>query len=211
MSFKPTDCIGVMGQRGCGKSYLAKNLQKVWPRRVILDPTLEYTDQNGKPIFDGAFLVDNFSNFGKKILELQNSKKFVLIFQPGIELEDFSAEFDQICRVIFYFGGVQLVLEELQEYASPHQLPHWLRKLMLVGRHQNISVLFTSQRPGEINKTVLSQCAHLFCGNIFEGNDLRYISNFLDQDAKILKNLPDREFLWFSKNGIKKIKNNFST
>ncbi|NJM09518.1 MAG: ATP-binding protein [Bdellovibrionaceae bacterium] len=137
-------------------------------------------------------------------MELEKLEKFVLIFQPGIELDDFSAQFDQICRIVFYLGGVQLILEELQEYASPHQLPHWLKKLMLVGRHQNISVLFTSQRPGEINKTVLSQCAHLFCGNIFEGNDLRYISNFLDQDAKILKICRIENFCGSQKMELKK-------
>lgn len=210
MKFAATDCIGIIGRRGCGKSHLGKKLQQMWPRRVILDPTFEYTDATGRPIFPGAIVVHNFFEFGKKIIELKNSKKFVLIFQPGIELEDFRAEFDQICRVIFYFGDVQIVLEELQEYASPHQLPAWLKKLMLVGRHQKISVLWTSQRPGEINKTVLSQCVHLFCGSIFEGNDLRYIANFLDEDSKKLKNLADREFFWFTQNNIKKIRNDFS-
>ena len=209
MSFAYTDCIFIMGRRGCGKSYLAKKLQQIWPRRIIIDPTGEYTDKSGKAIFKNAIVVHDFSEFGKKIIELEKLKKFVLIFQPGIDTRNFEAEFDEICRVCYYLGNIQMVLEELQLYASTHQIPHWLKQLMLTGRHQNISLLFTSQRPGQINKTVFSQCIHIFCGSIIEGNDLRYVANFLNQDFKILTMLPDREFLWRSPKGVKKITNNF--
>lgn len=199
-----------MGRRGCGKSFLAKRLQQVWPRRIIIDPTSEYTDRNGKPIFPGAVVVHEFRDFCQKIIELEKLQKFELIYQFDQENQNFEAEFEELCRIIYYLGNVQLVLEEVQLYASTHQLPHWLKQLMLTGRHQGISLLFTSQRPGEINKTIFSQCIHIFCGSIIEGNDLRYVANFLNQDAKLLTMLPDREFLWRSSKGVKKIRNDFA-
>lgn len=210
MSFSATDCIFIMGTRGCGKSFLAKRLQNVWPRRVIIDPTLEYTDDHGKPIFPDAILVHDFQEFGQKLINLEKSKKFILIYQVEIfNIDEFEFEFNEICKILFNFGNIQIVLEEVQEFASTSKIVPWLRRLLLIGRHRGISLLFTSQRPGAINKNILSQCIHIFCGSIIEGNDLRYISSFLNQDAKLLNSLPIREFIWRSPNGVKKIRNDF--
>lgn len=211
MHFKETDCILVMGMRGCGKSYLAKKLQTAWPRRIIIDSLFEYSDQKGRPIFPGAVIVDNFGDFQKLIMDLEKkkSKKFIIIYQAHPETEDGSYEFRQICDLAYYLGNLQLVVEEVQLHATTHQLPRELKNLCLTGRHNNISLLFTSQRPGEINKTILSQCSHIFCGRIIEGNDLKYISNFLNESADRLSSLPDRKFLWRNPENIKEITNDF--
>lgn len=211
MKFKETDCILVMGVRGCGKSHLAKRLQEMWPRRVVIDCLYEYTDSKGRPIFPGAKVVNNFEDFGKLISEYseKKSKKFTIIFQSHPEAGNSEAEFNEICRICYYAGNLQLVIEEVQLHASTHFLPEALKNLCLTGRHNNISLLFTSQRPGEINKTILSQCAHIFCGRIIEGNDLKYVSNFLNQSSDRLVNLPDRKFLWRNPENIREISNDF--
>lgn len=207
--FTATTCVFIMGMRGCGKSFLCKTLQKIWPRRVILDPMHEYTDLNGKPIFPGAIVVRSFEEFGRELIKLEKSKNFVLIFQFDENNRNAEQEFEEICRLIYYFGNIQFVIEEVQLYSTTHLIPHWLKNLLMTGRHQGISLLFTSQRPGQINKNIFSQCEHIFCGQIIEGNDLRYISNFLNQNAKKLTNLPARKFLWRSPNGVKLISNDF--
>lgn len=210
MAFSETDCVFIMGQRGCGKSYLCQKIQKIWPRRVILDPMQEYTNpETGVPIYPGATVVRSFEEFGAEIYSRKNSKKFELIYQFDEFNSNYEIEFDEICKIIYFFGSVQLVLEEVQTYATTHQLPHWLRILLLKGRHKGISLLFTSQRPGEINKTIFSQCSHIFCGQIIEGNDLRYISNFLNEKTQRLTTLPKRRFLWRSATGTKEISNDF--
>jgi DNA helicase HerA-like ATPase len=112
-------------------------------------------------------------------------------------------------RVCYYFGHIQVVVEEVQLYSSPHTLSKWLKNCLLTGRHKGLSLLFTTQRPGELNKTILSQCSHIFCGQIVEGNDLRYVSSFLNEDSKRLSGLPPRRFLYFSDDGIKEISNEF--
>ena len=191
-----------MGRRGCGKSYLAKRLQELWPKRVIIDSLNEYKE---------GIKVQSFQGFCTEIQKLKDTKakSFVLIFQFNPE-EDLNEEtFNQILRVCYYFGNIQIVIEEVQLYASPHRLPHWLKQCLLTGRHKGLSLLFTTQRPGELNKTILSQCAHIFCGQIVEGNDLRYIASFLNQDAQRLSSLPERRFIYFSDDGIKEISNNF--
>lgn len=200
-TFEPTDCVLIMGQRRCGKSYLAKKVQDIWPRRLIIDTLNEYRDEGE--------IVRTFKQFSEKLIELkaQNSRKFVIIFQFPVESKQFEAEFNEIMRLAYYFGDLQIVIEEIQLHCHPTWLPHWLKNNLLIGRHQKISLLFTSQRPGEVNKTIVSQCNHIFVGKLIDRNDLNYVSTFLNQDAEKLINLPERQFLYFCNGNIQQISN----
>lgn len=213
MKAKATDCVLVMGQRGCGKSYLAKRLQSLWPKRVIIDSLSEYQVEKNKKNndFGNAIIVNSFDSFLDKMVELEGTKadSFVIIYNFDPESNINSEIFDEILRISYKFGNIQIVIEEVQLYSSPHQLTKWLKNCLLTGRHRGLSLLFTTQRPGELNKTILSQCAHIFCGKITEGNDLRYISSFLNQNSEKLINIPFKRFLYFSDEGIQEISNDF--
>ena len=203
----PTDCLLVMGRRGCGKSYLGRRLQALWPKRVVIDVVHEYKSND----FENSEIVNSFDKFTEKLIEFKknNSKKFVLIYQFDPESPVSEEVFDHIMRVCYYFGNIQVVIEEIQDFCTPHHLPLWLKNCLLTGRHKGLSLLFTTQRPGTLNKTALSQCRHIFCGNIIEGNDLRYVSSFLNQDARRLSSLPVRRFLYFRDGEISEIENDF--
>ena len=203
MIFESHHCVLIMGTRGCGKSTLAKNIQVMWPRRVVIDTLNEY-DEN-----ETTKIVYSFEEFTQELLYYNDTNKpeFTLIYQFDPESENSDEEFNQVMRVCYYLGNLQIVLEEVQEHSSVHSLPHWLRQCLLKGRHQNISVLSTTQRPGELNKTLLSQSQHIFCGQIIEGNDLRYVSSFLRQDSEKLVSLPKGQFLYFSAQGVTEINN----
>ena len=202
MIFESHHCVLIMGTRGCGKSTLAQNIQKAWPRKVIIDTLDEYPHENA---------VHDFDSFSERLIYLKenNVSEFSIVFQFNPESEFSEIEFNEVMRLCYYFGNLQIVLEEIQEHSSVHSLPHWLRQCTLKGRHQNISILVTTQRPGELNKTVLGQCQHIFCGNIIEGNDLRYISSFLRQNAERLINLKKGQFIYFSAQGVTEISNQF--
>ena len=60
-----------------------------------------------------------------------------------------------------------------------------------------------------VNKTIISQCAHVFCGNLIDANDLKYVGNFLNKKSEELIKLPDRKFIYFSKDGVTEISNDF--
>lgn len=170
----------------------------MWPRRIIIDSLFEYGPDDGH-------VVSTFEEFSKYLIERKSDgSDFVLIYQFEPESNVSQVEFDEIVRVAYYFGNVQLVIEEVQLYSTPHSLPKWLKQALLTGRHQNMSLLFTSQRPGEIHKTIISQCAHIFCGKIVEGNDLRYTSYFLGNDSEKLPLLADRKFLYRDETGLVK-------
>ena len=204
-SISPTDCILIMGQRGCGKSYLCKNIQSIWPKRVIFDTLGEYSDEGNT-----CYSFEEFCN-KMILLKSSNSLSFILIvqFDPETSLSD--TEFNEMIRICYYFGNIQIVIEEVNNHSSPHNLPHWLRNCLLTGRHRNLSLIFTTQRPGELNKTILSQCKHIFIGKMVEGNDINYVKSFLGKDNAIkLINLADRRFIYFNNGNIKEISNDWS-
>lgn len=189
-----------MGRRGCGKSHLAQKIQDLWPRKIIIDSLNEYTEGE---------IVHSFHDFSEALIRLEslNPDAFTLVVQFDPDTEEGEETFNEMLRLCFYFGNVQIVIEEVQLYSSPHKMPHWLKQCLLIGRHNNLSLLFTTQRPGELNKTILSQCIHIFCGQIIEGNDLRYISSFLNENSERLSSIPARQFLYFSEGNVKKITN----
>lgn len=202
IEFSETDKIFAMGRSGCGKSYLAKRIQEKYPRKIIFDTLYEYDTK-------GADVAENFISFCEKLKKInkEKTKNFTLIYRLDLDSDDNTAELDEALKLIYYLGDCLVVIEEVQIFATSHNLPKWLKNMVLTGRHQKIGVLFTSQRMGEINKTVLSQCSHLFIGNMVEQNDQRYISGFIGDDVSELAGLEDREFIYFGRAGKFKIKN----
>lgn len=189
--FNSTDVFAVLGRRGSGKSYLARKVQDCFPRKIIFDTLGEY---RGSEYFHRC---DGFESFAEKILKLQGERAFTLIYEFNVEKEDHGPEFDQALRVLFHRGNVLICIEEVQAYASVHQMPNWLKHCLLRGRHRNLGLLFTTQRPGECHKTIVSQANHVFCGSLHEKNDLDYCRSVLGDQAQALPTLPERDFLYF--------------
>ena len=190
--FKATDVIVCLGRRGSGKSYLADRISEAYPRQVIFDPTGERSDRS-----DGVH-VHSFDEFGEAIVKA-DPKRFRIYYEFDVESDDkrSRAEFDEALRVIYYRGNTLIRIEEVQEFSHPHSLPHWLRKNLLLGRHQHNALIMTSQRPGECHKTLISQANHVFTGSLHDRNDIDYARTTLQDRAFELPLLPERQFLYF--------------
>lgn len=188
--FKSTDVFLILGRRGCGKSYLAKRIQDPYPRKVIFDTLGEYTDNDG-------IICQGFNDFCEKVIQTQTAERFTLIYQFDIEQESNGSEFSEALRVLYYRGSVFICIEEIQNFASTHSLPMWLKNCLLTGRHRNVGLLFTTQRPGECHKTIVSQSNHVFCGSLHEKNDIDYVRAVLGDKAFELASLPERKFIYF--------------
>lgn len=189
--FRSIDVIGIFGRRGCGKSHLCKNIQAVFPRKIIFDTLSEYQDID----FDETFY--EFNSFSDFIIKTQFNNSFSALIKFDVDNSQKNDQFNHMLRIIYYRGNICLVIEEIQNFCSPHYLPHFLQQVFLTGRHQNLAVIYTTQRPGTLNKNILSQSTHIFCGSLHSKNDVREVSQFLGEDAEKLTSLKDREFLWW--------------
>lgn len=191
MKFAATDCVTVLGTRGTGKSTLARQITKLWPRAIIIDPVDDWTE--GEVIF-------SFEKFARRLIELKKSeaKEFRLIFRFNPDLENKETVFNQILRLAFHFQNLQVVIDEIQLFATPHKIPNYLKNLLFIGRHKGISLVCITQRPGQLNKSVLAQSRHVFVGQLHEKNDLRVISDFLNIEVEKIINLEKFSFFHFS-------------
>lgn len=201
--FTSTDIFSILGQRGSGKSFLCKKLQEIYPRIIVFDSLMEYTD---------GLIANSFQKFCELILKTSNEKQFKIIYRFSLENSEKNIdEFNQALRILYYRSSVCIIVEEVQNFSSAHMMPHWMKQCLLTGRHRKLSMIFTTQRPAEMHKTIISQSTHLFCGQIHEKNDVVYLSNVLNNHAHMLKNLAKREFLyWTHGQTPQKILNDFS-
>lgn len=190
--FTETDVIGILGRRGCGKTVLGKKIQTVYPRKIIFDTLGEYSQKDG-------IICRDFEDFSSKIYFCKKDgiNFFSLIYQFNPENRENRSEFDEAMRVLWYFGNVHVVIEEIQNFSNPNYVSHWLSQHLTTGRHKNISLLFTTQMPRFCNKALISQANHVFFGTLHEKNDLDYARTILDDRAKELPFLPSRKFLYF--------------
>lgn len=190
--FQPTDKIAIIGTSGCGKTILSRKIQTAWPRQVIIDPMSEFNDGE---------VVNSFSAFAAKMREFKQKdvQKFRLIFRFDPEIEDDDgAIFNSVLRVCYAFKKIQVIIEEVQLLTSTHTLPQYLKNCLFRGRHQGLSLIFVTQRPGALNKNILSQCQHVFCGQLHEKNDVDYLSSFLRENSENLLNMEKGKFVYFS-------------
>lgn len=158
-----------------------------------MDPLGEHADAGATRVVHG------FEEAAAALIETQRHPEFRIVFRPDIETadEESRAEFNELLRVIYYRGNVLLQVEEVQLFCSPHFMPHWMEKCLLMGRHRNVACLFTTQRPGLCHKTIVAQAGHVFCGSLHEKNDVDYTRSILAERAFELMDLPERQFLYF--------------
>ncbi len=187
--FKPTDVFLMLARRGCGKTFLARKISALYPRRVIFDPLFDYSPADGT-------LVTSFQEFSAAILAVKDAASFSIVFQPTPE-RAYDEEFNQAMRVLWYMGDVLIHIEEVQLFAPTYAVPHWFKQVVFTGRHQNLAVICTSLRPGDCSKALISQAGHIFIGSLHEKNDLLYARSILGEQVGMLPHLRDRVFYYY--------------
>ncbi len=190
MSFGVSDKFLFLGRSGSGKSYIARRISAAYPRKVIFDTLGEYSSSDG-------IVCHDFHQFCEEILKTEHSEKFTIIYQFDVESSHETDEFNEALRVLWYRGNVFVLVEEIQNFATPHSIPHWVKKCLFTGRHRNLALGFTTQRPGECHKSVISQANHVFFGSLHEKNDLEYCKSVLGNRCFLLSTLPPQTFFYF--------------
>lgn len=201
--FQKRHLIGIFGQRDCGKSHLGKRILDQYPRKVVIDTMGEHGTS-------GFEVARNFDEFARLMVRVSGSREFTIALRLSIESDERRklAEFNEALRVAYYRGDLLLCIEEAHEYCTPHTMPDWLRRAVLLGAHRDLALLFTSQRPGDCHKRLISQAQHVFCGYLYEEKDLKYCRTILGDRAEELAALPERQFLYFNqRNGVIRVNN----
>lgn len=136
--------VVVVGRTGSGKSFWSRQFSIGWCRRIVFDPFCSYP---------GASTVSDVD-----LIDLHATAR-----DPAV---DFAVQFSSpellplAADVAYSIGDCLLVVEELGVVLEGGRtMPEWLRRMILLGRHREISLLLIAQRAALIPTDARSQCS----------------------------------------------------
>jgi len=171
-----------MGRRGSGKSYLAKSLVQDQQRVLVYDTLGEYED--GVIIED----IQSLNSFWLKVYR----GNFRIVYQPV----DPEGDFDYVCRLVYECCDMTFLVEELDRYAKPLAMSLPMKEIVQRGRHRNIELIGTTQRPANIDRLVTSQAKEFFIFNTTEPRDIAYFKETLGNEVlELIEHLEEYEYV----------------
>lgn len=195
--FNRTDVICILGQRGSGKSTLGRSISRVWPNRIVIDRLREWTHD------DIEIVTQDFGEFCNEVQKsVQENKRLNIAFQTDEDSERKDEEITQAIRLAYKFGKITgescaLIIEEAHHWASPVSINPWIFECITTGRHANLAIIASTQRPLGVSKHLLSAANHLFVGRLYETRDLGYLSEIMGSEVEKLPPLKNFQFLHF--------------
>lgn len=172
----------ILGQRGSGKSYLARHLIAKYTRYIIYDTLGEYNDL--------GIIIETLDEFKEIFLRIYQND-FRIIYQPLNPAKDF----DEICDLIFECGELTFLVEEIDKFCTPQSISDNFANVLQRGRHKNITLIGISQRPFGINRLITSQAKIIYSFIHREPNDINYLKDFIGEEAEKIKDLQQFNFL----------------
>lgn len=189
---KSSQVVTVMGQRGSGKSSYIKAVIPSFSRVLVWDPMSEYND----PRFDR---IEDLGDLYEYLAKRKDSF-FQVVFSPESD-----SLFDRVVKVFpesieeynsnFAISGAMFVIEEVDIQANPRCISEGLSKLVRRGRHYEISLMFTTRRPAEMNRILDTQSNKFVCFKMIGANEYNYMRSIMGEVAGDLKSLEPLEFI----------------
>jgi hypothetical protein len=135
--------IGVVGRKGSGKSTLARRVLERCPRLFAFDTMGEH-----KWIPNGFHDLDRADEF---LAWAEMQERFAGRYVPE---GDIAGDFAELAGMVYSQGQMLFVIEEIPLLCSASYVPPELGKLVRLGRHRRVSLLWTAQRMAEVSRTL---------------------------------------------------------
>jgi hypothetical protein len=158
------EIIGIVGRKGSGKSRLFAALLRGCDRLILFDPMAEH----GYWCPNLIHTEDRLNDFLFKHT-LDGRKTFAGRFVPQ---DDPREEFEPFGRMVYDRGYLTLGVEEIGLISQPNYLPKSLDKIVRLGRHRWINLVWTSQRIAEVSKRLTSATDRFYIFRHTEPRDL---------------------------------------
>lgn len=172
-----------IGKSGSGKSFLVRQLIRPKRRLIVFDTMAEYTD--------GVVFTDR-----RAMLEFWRKHArgdFRIIYQPEFNP---AREIDEIAELVYLCGHVCFVIEEVTAYTNPNYISDQLAHCIQRGRHKDIEIVATTQRPYGLHRLLTSQCRDIYVFNTNEPRDVAYLRDLLGAGVEAkLKTLAKYQFV----------------
>lgn len=189
--FKEREIIIVLGRTGQGKSiwtrYYCKNLKRVFASDLLHDFRGDYIDNKSLIKIHDDHVINKDLNF-----------RLVTSEADDLEL---------LGSIAFLNGSCHLVMEEMGFYFPPgSRAPAWMREAAFLGRHQELSLIMTAQRPTSIPTDLRSQASRIICFNQLEKSDIGWLSSYFGDRMEEISELSELECLDATAKGVDRYK-----
>jgi hypothetical protein len=160
--------IGICGRKGTGKSVIARRILQRQSRVFVADQMFEHTWVPQHNTFDSLDDVDRFFKWAKTQRYCCGS------FIPQGDLK---TEVEELCEIVYEHGNGVFGIEEVASLCGPNWLPPALSKIARLGRHQRLSVVYTTQRAGDISRALTAATDIFVLFHCSEPRDLAAIAD----------------------------------
>lgn len=174
---------GYFGARGRGKTTLVRaELARLNPRRLLIfDPMRQFSAE-----------AEAVPSLAVMLERVRSGRAWRLRYEADVGAPDpvMRARFDAFCSIAYSAGDLALVADELQLATQPSRPAPWWRKCILLGRHEGVQILATSQRPALVDINLRGNFTRLYSFCLVEPEDARRLAPVLGVDRAALLALP---------------------
>lgn len=162
------EIVLVMGMTGWGKSWWTKLYSRLFPRKLIYDPSATFPVDTYRPIDD---IVDDLFDSEKKI----DSFNWGFIGQDDVP---------QAASALFVVENNMLIVEECATVFEKGlaRLPEWGKRHCFYGRHRSCSIVLIAQRPTYIPIDFRSQANRVITFCQHEDADMGWLGGFFGKE-----------------------------
>lgn len=186
----------VCGMRGMGKSTRVKELLRGRKRVLVFDPMGEYAVAGYRRL--------SWSEMGRTLTRAGTSKGFRVSYVPKKGASR-AAALHKISLALLDWQErtrgkrITLVVEEMAFSYPDKQLPaelYGFKEMCSLGRHQDIEVIGTTQRPAMVSTVFTGNCEDRYIFRLEEAVDIERIGKTIGRENRDkIKGLQRHEFL----------------
>jgi hypothetical protein len=182
--------IGIAGRKGSGKSALTREILKHCMREFVFDTMGEHT-----------WVPEKFNSLDEAWVYIAMHGGDPQPFQGAYVAEDagdesLDTDFAEICTAVWESGNMTLAVEELPMLSEPNYVPPAFNRLVRLGRHRSVNILYTGQRLSECPRRVTAATDIFALFHTSEPGDLDRIAERCGPEtAEVVSHLGDHEFV----------------
>jgi hypothetical protein len=140
--------VGIAGRKGSGKSTLSRAILERCNRLFLFDTMGEHT-----------WVPEKFNSLDQAWVYIAMHGGDPQPFQGSYVAEDagdesLDTDFAEVCIAVWESGNMTLAVEELPMLSEPNYVPPAFNRLVRLGRHRSVNILYTGQRLSECPRRV---------------------------------------------------------
>lgn len=183
--------VGIAGRKGSGKSTLTREILQHCRRLFLFDTMGEH-----------SWVPDQFTDLDQAWSYIASAgQESGAVFQGSFIAEDagdesLDTDFAEICSAVWQAGNMTLAVEELPMMSEPNYVPPAFNRLVRLGRHRSVNILYTGQRLSECPRRVTAATDIFVLFHTSEPVDLDRISERAGPEtAEGVARLGEHEFI----------------